>query len=514
MSEPRSEAAAPVDAPAFGPVTVTPDDARYDSLVEGYNHRFVGRPDYIRLVGTPAQVVAAVDEAVAAGRRIAVRSGGHCFEDFTASPDVQVVLDMSAMKAVYFDDQRRAFAIEAGATLGHVYRTLFTGWGVTIPGGTCFEVGVGGHIAGGGYGHLSRRDGLVVDHLYAVEVVVVDESGRARTVVATREDDDPNRELWWAHTGGGGGSFGVVTRYWLRTPGVDSDDPRELLPKAPRRMRRATVLWSWDGMTEAALTGLIRNYCSWYEENSAADSPYVHLWSNLIVTHRSAGMFGMTAVIDEDVPDAEKLLTAQVEAVCAGTGVDPTTNIQEVIPWMSSWLPSYSWPNDPNGRYKHKAGYLRKGYSDRQLAAIHRHLSSTDYSNPQACLVLTGFGGRAGAVAPDATATAQRDSVLKASYSAGMWTAKDEDELHIAWVREYYRDVYAHTGGVPAPDGISDGSYISYPDTDLADPELNTSGVPWHALYYKDNYPRLQAVKKNYDPRNVFRHALSIELPD
>ena len=69
-------------------------------------------------------------------------------------------------------------------------------------------------------------------------------------------------------------------------------------------------------------------------------------------------------------------------------------------------------------------------------------------------------------------------------------------------------------GGVPVPDANTDGSYINYPDVDLADPAWNTSGVPWHTFYYKDNYPRLQQVKKRYDPRNVFRHALSIELPE
>ncbi|MFD0392095.1 FAD-binding protein [Streptomyces nogalater] len=108
--------------------------------------------------------------------------------------------------------------MEPGALLGEVYRRLFLGWGVTVPAGATAEVGIGGHVLGGGYGALSRRYGLSVDHLYAVEVVVVDERGRASTVVATREPGDPHRDLWWGHTGGGGGNFGVVTRYWFRSP--------------------------------------------------------------------------------------------------------------------------------------------------------------------------------------------------------------------------------------------------------------------------------------------------------
>ncbi|WP_412543649.1 FAD-binding protein [Longispora sp. K20-0274] len=500
--------------PPTGAPTVTAADPRYPGLVAGYNHRFVGSPDRVCLPGSTGEVVEAVAAAVAAGSRIAVRSGGHCFEDFTASPDIRVLLDLSGMSAVYHDAARRAFAIEAGATLGHVYQALHDGWGVTIPGGTCFEVGVGGHITGGGYGHLSRRDGLVVDHLYAVEVVVVDADGTARAVVATREPDDPHRDLWWAHTGGGGGNFGVVTRFWMRSPGVDSADPADLLPRAPRRTRRRDAVWSWDAMTEAGFTALLRDYCAWYENNSAPDSAYAPLWSNLIITHRSGGVLALTSVIDEDVPGAEKLLDAHFEAVTGGVGVEPMVNTQDVVGWMDSWMPSYSWPSDPSGRYKHKAGYLRRGYSDRQLATLYRHLSGTGYDNPAAGLVVTGFGGRVNAVAPDATAIPQRDSILKASYTAGTWLTPEEDAPNIAWVRDYYRDVYAETGGVPVPDEASDGSYISYPDVDLADPAWNTSGVDWATLYYKDNYPRLRQVKGRYDPRDVFRHALSVRLPD
>ncbi|MDH6124887.1 FAD-binding protein [Kitasatospora sp. GP82] len=497
-----------------GPVVIRPGDPRYENLVQGYNHRFVGQPDQVRLVTSTEEVVAAVDEAVAAGRRIAVRSGGHCFEDFTASPEIEVLLDMSQLNGISYDPGRRAIEVGSGAVLGDIYRTLFKRWGVTIPGGTCFEVGAGGHFAGGGYGHLSRRDGLVVDHLYAVEVVVVDESGKTRAVVATSDPEDPHRDLWWAHTGGGGGNFGVVTRYWLRTPGVDSADPAELLPKAPARMWKRTVMWPWAEMTEQSFTTLLRNYGTWYENNDGADSPAAGLWSNLIVTHRNSQMFGMTVVIDHDGPDAEKVFAEHFESVIAGVGVEPVVRTTEVVPWFSSWLPSYSFPSDPKGRYKDKAGYLRKGFTDHQLDVIWRYLSDPEHTNPMSCIVVAGFGGKVNTVAPDATATVQRDSILKVLYCAGLWQSEDQDEANITWVREFYRDVYAGTGGVPVSDEVNDGAYIGYPDTDLADPAWNTSGVPWSTLYYGDNYPRLQQVKQTYDPRNVFRHALSIELPN
>ena len=114
------------------------------------------------------------------------------------------------------------------------------------------------------------------------------------------------------------------------------------------------------------------------------------------------------------------------------------------------------------------------------------------------------------AVGPDATATAQRDSVLKAIHTV-YWADPAQDDLYLSWVRNFYRDLHADTGGVPGINGITDGSYINYADVDLADPVWNTSGVDWSTLYYKDNYPRLQRVKARWDPLNVFHHALSVQ---
>lgn len=66
---------------------------------------------------------------------------------------------------------------------------------------------------------------------------------------------------------------------------------------------------------------------------------------------------------------------------------------------------------------------------------------------------------------------------------------------------------------MPVPNGVTDGCYINYPDSDLNDPGYNTSRVPWYTLYWKDNYPRLQLAKAAWDPTNVFHHTQSIRLP-
>jgi hypothetical protein len=284
---------------------------------------------------------------------------------------VRVIIDISAMKRVHYDATMRAVAIEAGATVGEAFRTLFETWGVVVPLGEYPGIGIGGHVVGGAFGFLCRQLGLAADYLYAVEVVTVDEGGRASSVLATRESSDPHRDLWWAHTGGGGGNFGIVTRYWFRAPGASGDDPARLLPRAPESVTTFKTEWNWSDIHRPSFLRLVRNHGIWCERHSDADSPAASLWT---------------------------------------------------------------------------------------LLALHRQQ----------------FG------------------------------------KIIIRVRAFYRDLFADSGGVPVPGDAYDGTFINHPDTDLADPALNTSGVPWQTLYYKENYSRLQRVKAQWDPRNLFHHALSI----
>ncbi|MFI9229662.1 FAD-dependent oxidoreductase [Streptomyces rimosus] len=510
VTTPGIAVAAPASPAASTPlVTLGPDDPRYSSLTRrGSNGRFAGKPERVHVVSTTEQVVAAVQRAVRDGKRIAVRSGGHCFENFVDDPSVRVLIDTSPMRAVRYDAARRAFAVEPGALLGEVYRALFLGWGVSIPAGATAEVGVGGHVLGGGYGTLSRRYGLSVDHLYAVEVVVVDRSGRARSVVATRDPEDPNHDLWWAHTGGGGGNFGIVTCYWFRDPAAKGDDPARLLPKAPASVLSFSATWNWKDIDERAFTRLARNHGTWHEHNSAPDSPYTDLFSVLMLNSRHTGTFSLVGHLDATMPDAERRMRAYVDAVGRGTGAKPA--VQHTV---RPWLEAAALVQETNpAPFKVKCGYLRKGYTDRQLTALHRHLAGPVSENISGALWLVSYGGKVNTVAPDATAVAQRDSILKAVYMTSWEGEETAGAKPLAWLRAFYHDIYADTGGVPVPGPVSDGSFINYPDRDLADPNLNTSGVPWHTLYYKGNYPRLQRVKARWDPRDEFRHGLSIRL--
>ncbi|WP_407559961.1 FAD-binding oxidoreductase [Streptomyces sp. 184] len=525
---------------ASGPVTVRPDDPRYTSLrLRGLNHRHASHPSRIRLVGTTADVVRAVADAVRAGGRVAVRSGGHCFEDFVDRPDTDVVIDMSGMRHVGYDPRRDAFVIEAGATLGEAYRRLFLGWGVTVPGGTCTTVGAGGHVAGGGYGALCRLYGLTVDHLYAVEVVVVDRSGRARSVVATRERSDPYRDLWWAHTGGGGGSFGVVTRYWFRsptalrsptassslTPGRSTTpgrspaaargaDPGALLPRPPATVLRYSLDWRWADLDEKPFVTLLRNFGRWCERNSAPGSPAAALYGEFAMSSLPNETIGLAGQIAADEATARRLLDELQDALTRGAGagsvVPPPARQAVTMPWLAAVLQGGVADEVPFGsRLKIKSGFRRRGFTDAQLAALYRGLTGPGFGSPYGHVFLNTYGGQVNAVAPGATAMPHRDSVLVAGFLAG-WPDAGEDARHLRWIRELYGKVYADSGGVPAG-AYDSGTFVNYPDNDLADPAHNTSGTPWHRLYFGDDgYARLRRAKERWDPRDVFHHALSV----
>ena len=493
---------------------ILPDDPTYRTVVEKrFNKRYRASPDYVRLVGSTQQVIAAVQDAVREGRRLVVTSGGHCLEGFVSDPDVRVIIDVSPMKRISFDPALRAVAVEAGATVGETFRALHDSWGVVVPLGEYPGIGMGGHVVGGAFGFLCRELGLAADYLYAVEVVTVNAEGRADSVVATREPADPNRDLWWAHTGGGGGNFGIVTRYWFRSPDASGDDPAMLLPRAPELLTTFQAEWSWSDVDQSTFLRLLQNHGAWCERNSGADSRNATLFS-LLEIHRK--QFGRIIVrgLSTAAAGAERQIGEHLEALHEGIGA-PGGRVLERMPWLDFALNPmpelFAMP--PGGvSVKVKDALLRTRFTDRQIGVAYDYLTRDDHDIMGGVLGLATYGGRVNAVARDATASVQRSAILDTACNTG-WLDPGDAEKNLAWVRAFYRELFADTGGVPVPGDAYDGSLINHPDTDHADATQNRSGVPWSSLYYGENYPLLQEIKARWDPRDVFRHALSIRLP-
>jgi FAD/FMN-containing dehydrogenase len=493
----------------IGVRAIEPGDPRYPYFsTRGFNRRFLPPNATVRPVVTAREAQLSVQQAVDAGARIAIRSGGHCQEQLVDHPDAQSLIDVSHLNQVRYDPEHNAFSVESGAMLGEVYKCLFGEFGVVVPGGTCPTVGIGGYVLGGGFGALCRKHGLVVDHLYGVEAVVVDASGQARTVLATRDPADPEHELWWGCTGSGGGTYGLVTRFLFRSPGAEGD-PSSLLPRPPETSLVALVDWSWDGMTDNDFARLVRNHGDWHAEHAAPGDMYESLYSGITYNTRATGHISLSAQMDGTLPRAEEMMTAYIDALSAGVNI-ATSVRRRTTPFITTaFLSLYANSVSEVNRYKGKGAYLRRPYTAEQIEIMYRYLTR---EGQRGTIDVMSYGSRVNTVDPAATAAPQRDSILKAWLGCA-WSDAAEDGRNVAWVREFYRDMYETTGGVPVSDAFTDGSYINYPDVDLADPRWNTSGVPWHELYFKQNYPRMQQVKAVYDPSDIFRHPLSVRLP-
>ncbi|MFD6950862.1 FAD-linked oxidase [Nocardiopsis sp. TSRI0078] len=503
-------------------VQVGPEDPRYLDYISGINQRWVAEPERVVLPRTTEAVVEAVQDAVDRGKRITVCSGGHCFEDFVFNSETEVIIHMALMDQVSFDEKRDAFEVGAGASLLQVYEDLFAGWGVTVPGGICYSVGAGGHIAGGGYGMLSRQYGLTVDHLHAVEVVVVDRSSRAESIIVGRDSTGSELDLFWAHTGGGGGSFGIVTRYWFRTPGAKGD-PSDLLPRPPSEIFISTVSWPWEEVTRDGFASLVDFYGTWLRDNNEAGSTGGSLFSWLMLNHRSSGSIDVIVQLDAGLPRARAVLSDYLaglnDAIGLGGGevrrsgvTDSRYSTTQRLPWMrgTRYIGTVSpTQTDPNMRGKHKSAHMRAPMPADQIATIYRHLTEKEHSSRFAGAIFASAGGAISSVGPEETAVAQRDSIMKLNYES-YWQDPSDDEANLAWVRGIYGDVYAGTGGVPVPGSVTDGCYVNYPDADLGDANHNTSSTPWYELYFKGNYDRLLRTKREWDPQDVFRHGQSI----
>lgn len=455
-------------------------------MVRAFNLRWAGSPRYVEICRSTREVVRSLQRALDEGLRVTVRSGNHCYEDFAVGNDGGVILDLSSMTKVFRDRVTGWYCVEAGATLWEVYTRLYREHGVTIPGGSCWSVGAGGHVIGGGSGTLSRRDGITVDYLHAVELVHVTRDRRAEVIIVRRDSPDPaERELLWAHLGGGGGNFGIVTRFWFKDP-----------PAAPREAHSLMLDWHWDGLERADFARLVRAFDGFLAANSDPGSPYADLDATLRLRHKSAGRIGLRAHYFGARPE---LLTAFADTILAALPGRVRPPEGHRLPWLLAAQAASA--AGPPQRAKHKSTYMNKPFPDGQIDVLWDFLTASSHSNPHAVVTINAHGGRVNAIDPAATAVAQRSAIMLIHYQS-YWSDPAEDEPNLLWLRDLYTAMYGPRG--PMPDGTHDGCFVNYCDVDLTD---------WQTLYYKENYPRLRQVKKRLDPLDIFHHRQSIELP-
>jgi FAD/FMN-containing dehydrogenase len=183
-----------------------PSASGYDAARAVYNGMIDRRPALIASCVDAADVIKAVEFGRDKGLDIAIRGGGHNGGGLGVVDD-GLVIDLSPMRGVRVDPEQRIAEAAGGAQFGDLDHATHA-FGLAVPGGIISTTGVAGLTLGGGIGHMTRKYGLSIDNLLAVDVVLADGS-------FVKASADENADLFWA-VRGGGGNFGVVTSFTFR----------------------------------------------------------------------------------------------------------------------------------------------------------------------------------------------------------------------------------------------------------------------------------------------------------
>ena len=515
-----------------------------ESDLQGFNRRWFA-PNLQRVfIPTAAdQVEGMVEEALTEfGRNVKVTSGRHCYADFVYNDETGAIIDMSALNQVGYDAEHGAYFVDAGCENWSVYRTLLNAYGRTLPAGSCYSVGAGGHISGGGYGLLSRLHGLTVDHLTAVDIVTWNARMSRATLrhVSEQSTDARERDLFWAIRGAGGGNFGVIVRYYFADP-----------PAAPKHATITTLAWDWADMTPEKFALLMAEYADLVEQLPRSD------FTLLKLNHVSNGQFGM--IMQMAAPPGmtrsehrrgaqrrEAILRSRFATLA--NPVPLTRSLGGQPGFMNSlpvrqeavhltYLEALQTLNGsgPNQFGSYKSAYMNKAFPADQVDAIYRWLQVTPAGltpeqMTQSLLQVDSYGGAVNDRSSRATAVPQRSSIMKLQYQT-YWSndsepgmshttaADDQADEHLSWIRGMYEEVYAAYGGTPDPakdpTGTVDGCYYNYPDPDLGSHRTGDVDRALH-LYFLDNFRagrrNLVNVKATWDPKDFFHHAQSIPV--
>jgi FAD/FMN-containing dehydrogenase len=445
------------DLPASDVLFLKPSDAQYADYLPAANTRTQLSPALRAVCKTEHAVAVMVDWVRTNGLGFAVRCGGHSYEGFSQSSDV--VIDLRGLAAIAVDKAAATVTVGAGASLFHIYQAV-AAQGLALQAGSCPTVGISGHILGGGHGLLARSHGLTCDSLHRLTMV----DAQANVLQA---DATTNADLFWACHGGGGGSFGIATQFVLN-----------VFPLA-----RAVVFGvSWTlSQSHAA-----RMFTAWQSWAPNAPSNITSIMKvgpagNGLITMRCIGQSvgseaelraNLRPMLQLDTPS--RPLTVQTLAF-----LDAVKHFSGGLDYVSEF-------------FKAKSDYVLTPLGPDALQAMMAAVAPLPSGG--IALLCDAYGGKIADVAADATAFPHRAGTQFCIQYFASWQRAADTAAHVANVAKVYAAMRPYMPGA---------SYVNYCDLDLPD---------FADAYWGANLARLSAVKKAYDPDNVFHHAQSVPV--
>jgi FAD/FMN-containing dehydrogenase len=433
------------------------DDPTYAEARTVRNGLIDCHPALITQCAGVADVVAAVNFAREHDLLLSVRGGGHNVSG-AGTNDGGLVIDLSAMRAVWVDPEARTVRVQGGATWGDVDRETQL-FGLATPGGAISTTGVGGLTLHGGWGWLRRKYGYSIDNLLAVQIVTAD--GQVRTSSETE-----NPDLFWA-VRGAGSNFGVVTALTFRLhpvgPLVAMTAPFYALEDAER------VLPAWRDLAASAPDELGFNALFWSVPAVEGFPPELHGRAVLILVSVYAG----------DADEGERVLQPLRELAT------PLLDLSGTMPYAT--LQGAFDPFFPKGwLYYWKSRYLDRLDAE-TIAVIIGY--AADRPSAETLIALWHLeGGAASRVGATTTAFGSRDASYLLSFDT-TWTDPADSERTIAWTRSAWADMRRFGSG---------GVYLNFAGFGEEKEALVRAG-------YGANYERLVDLKTRYDPGNLFR---------
>ena len=425
--------------------TLLPDAAGYDAARISFNGMLDRRPAAIIPCETTAEVVAAVGAARAAGLPIAVRGGGHSIAGHCL-PDRAAVISLAPMREVTVDPDRRLAAAGGGALWEDLDGATIA-HGLAVTGGTFVDTGIGGLTLGGGIGWLMPLAGFTCDNLVEAEVVTADGS-----VVIAGPGGDP--ELLWALRGGGG-NFGVVTRFTYRLT--------QLRPIVGGRIR--------------------------YRASAARD--VLARIEEVLAAHPTAMLPTLTVRNDAELGPVVGFLIGIVdgsdpEPILDRFRTDLPVLVDDVGPLSYGELQGLTGLMPFGLRNYWKGHFLRELDGDLLEAIVE---ACERDAIGESFVLIEGIVG-AGRTEPAGGAAFGGRAARWNVSALGIWTDPRDDEAGVGWARGI--------ADLLAPASVSGGGYVNYSPVD-------ESAERVHAAYGDERWQRLVAVKRRYDPDNLFR---------
>jgi len=433
---------------------IAPSDDRYDEARKVYNAMIDRRPGLIARCSGASDVAAAVDFARGEGVLVSIRGGGHNAGGLGVCDD-GLVIDLSAMRQVEVDPQRKTVRVEGGATWGEVDRATHE-HGLAVPSGIISTTGVGGLTLGGGIGHLSRKYGLALDNLLSADMVLADGS----TVTAS---EDQNDDLFWAIRGGGG-NFGAVTSFEFRANPVDT-------------VLAGPTFWPLEQTEEALrfydefMTSAPRDVNGFFAFLTVP--PGDPFPAELHMRQVCGVVWSCTGNLDEA---EEALRPAREFGPPLLDGVAPTP-----FPGLQS---AFDEVYPPGLQWYWKADFV-DALPDEAIAAHVEH--GTRLPSMHSTMHLYPIDGAVHDVGQDETAFAYRDSRW-AEVIVGVDPEPQNAAKITDWAKQYWEALHPHSAG---------GAYVNF--------LMHDEGPERVKATYGGNYDRLVDVKRRYDPDNLFR---------